>query len=203
MRASRPNPEVTQMSSLMSKRPSATCVVAVLALSFAIVGSAIAGTDASKKALSKSQVKKIAKKIAKKQAKKAIKKQAPGLSVAHATSADSATTAVNADAPSIYAHVTATGTAPNVDEARSKGFTDADFVDTGSAGVYCVNLPSGYKTASGIQDEPLASSTSTATVHVFPDGGVCAGAGLNGNTIVLTVQGATTVRADFDLQVYR
>jgi hypothetical protein len=184
------------------RRPSAAFVVAVFALCFAIVGSAIAGTDASKKALSKSQVKKISKK----QAKKAIKKAAPGLSVAHATSADTATsaaTATNSDAPSLYAHVTVTGTAPNVDEARSKGFTDADFVDTASAGVYCVNLPNGYKTASGIQDEPLASATSTATVHVLPDGGICAGAGLNGNTIVLTVAGGTTVRADFDLQVYR
>ena len=179
--------------------PSAAFVVAVFALCFAVVGSAIAGTEASKKALTKSQVKKISKK----QAKKQIKKAAPNLSVAHAGSADIATTAANADAPSLYAHVTATGSAPNVDEARSNGFTDADFVDTGSPGVYCVNLPTGYKTVSGLQDEPLGTSTSTATVHVFPDGGLCSGAGLNGNTVVLTVQGATTVRADFDLQVYR
>ena len=174
------------------RRPSAAFVVAVFALCFAIVGSAIAGTEASKKALSKSQVRKIA--------KKQIKKAAPKLSVAHATTA---TTATNADAPSLYAHVTTSGTTPNVDEARSNGFTDADFADTGSPGVYCVNLPNGYKTVSGTQDEPLDTSTSTATVHVFADGGLCAGAGLNGNTVVLTVQGAATVRADFDLQVYR
>jgi len=180
------------------RRPSAAFVVAVFALCFAVVGSAIAGTEASKKALSKSQVKKIA--------KKQIKKAAPKLSVAHATSADTATgaaTATNSDAPSLYAHVTVTGSAPNVDEARSKGFTDADFVDTGSPGVYCVNLPSGFKTVSGLQDEPLPTATSVATVHVLPDGGLCASSGQNGNTVVLTVAGGVTVRADFDLQVYR
>jgi hypothetical protein len=94
----------------MSKRPSAAFVVAVFALSFAIVGSAIAGTDSAKKALTKSQVKKIAKK----QANTAIKRQAPGLSVAHATSADSATNATNAttaaNGAAAYADVNENGT---------------------------------------------------------------------------------------------
>src|SRR4029079_3315665 len=115
-----------------SRRPSAAFIVAVFALCFAVVGSAMSATDASKKALSKSQVKKISKK----QADKEINKKAPGLSVAHATSADTATSATspsaatNANSPSIYAHVNITGTSnPNVDESRSKGLTDADFKD--------------------------------------------------------------------------
>ena len=56
----------------LNSRPSAAFIVAVFALSFAVVGSAIAGTDSAKKALSKSQVKKIAKK----QADKEINKKA-------------------------------------------------------------------------------------------------------------------------------
>jgi hypothetical protein len=98
------------MSRLTSKRPSAAFVVAVFALCFALVGSAIAGTDSAKKALSKSQVKKIAKK----QADKEINKKAPGLSVAHATSADSATNATNAttaaNGAAAYAEVNPDGT---------------------------------------------------------------------------------------------
>ena len=119
---------------LFRRRPSAAFIVAVFALCFAVVGSAIAGTEASKKALSKSQVKKISKK----QADKEIDKKAPGLSVAHATSADTATsatsasTATNANSPSVYAHVTISGSSPNVDESRSKGLADADFKDVGT-----------------------------------------------------------------------
>jgi hypothetical protein len=195
---------ITQMSRLMSRRPSAAFVVAVFALCFALVGSAIAGTDSAKKALSKSQVKKISKK----QADKEINKKAAGLSVAHATSADtatsatSATQATNADSPSVYAHVTVTGSAPHVDEARSKGFTDADFVDTTFPGEYCATFPN-YKTATGIQDEPISTATGLITVHVIPDNaGICAAAGFTGNTLVLTVNGSGTLtRGDFDIQL--
>ena len=189
---------------LFRRRPSAAFVVAVFALSFAVVGSAIAGTDSAKKALSKSQVKKISKK----QADKEINKKAPGLSVAHATSADSATsatsaaTATNANSPSIYAHVTVTGSAPHVDEARSKGFTDADFVDVGLAGEYCATFPA-YKTVAATQDQPISGATSIATVHVIPDdAGLCASAGFPGNTLVLTVDDTgAAAGTDFDLQL--
>jgi hypothetical protein len=71
----------------MSKRtPSPAMIVAVIALCLGLGGAAIAAD------LTKPQVKKIAKKVANKQ----IKKKAPGLSVAHARTADSATTAQNA-----------------------------------------------------------------------------------------------------------
>jgi hypothetical protein len=77
--------------SLMSRtKPSPAMVVAVIALSFALVGTAIAGPDAITSAVTKSKVKKIDKK----QAKKQIRKKAPGLSVANAVNAQNA---VNAD----------------------------------------------------------------------------------------------------------
>ena len=58
------------------RTPSPAMVVAVVALSLALVGSAVAGTSTLNKGVSKSKVKKIA--------KKQIKKAAPKLSVAHA-----------------------------------------------------------------------------------------------------------------------
>jgi len=182
-------------------KPSASFVVAVFALCFAVVGSAIAGTEASKKALSKSQVKKISKK----QANKAINKAAPGLSVAHATSADTATsagTATNANSPNVYAHVTVSGTAPSVDESRSKGLADADFKDVGSTGIYCANLPT-YKTYNAAVDEPFSTFGGGVDVILLPDGGACNGAGFGpANTIILvadTTGGATA--DDFDIQL--
>ena len=189
------------MSRLTSKRPSAAFIVAVVALSFAIVGSAIAGTDSAKKALSKSQVKKISKK----QANKAITKAAPGLSVSHASTADSATTATNSDAPFAYAHIVVTGSSPNVDEAQSKGITDADVADTGTTGLYCVKLPDGFKGANGTQDEPFPTATDLITVHVLRDtASACTTAGFPGNVLIFTVDDAGALaRGDFDLTVYK
>jgi hypothetical protein len=191
---------------LFRRRPSAAFVVAVFALSFAIVGSAIAGTDASKKALSKSQVKKIAKK----QAKKQINKLAPGLSVAHATSADTATNATNADhatnadSANVYAHVNVSGTNPNVDEARSKGLTDAEFKNTGGPGVYCANLPA-YKTYSAAVDEPISTFGGGVDVLAVPDdAGACNAAGFGpANTIVIVADTSGSGTADdFDIQLW-
>ena len=191
---------------LFRRRPSAAFVVAVFALCFAVVGSAIAGTEASKKALSKSQVKKISKK----QADKEINKKAPGLSVAHATSADTATsatcasTATNANSPSIYAHVNISGSNPNVDESRSKGLTDADFKDTGTAGIYCANLPS-YKTFDASIDEPITTFDAGVDVVLLPDNvGTCNSAGFGpANTIfeIVDTTGSPT-SDDFDLQLW-
>ena len=80
------------MKRIRDTRPSPAIIVAALALVAALAGTAIAGSDVQSSALSKKKVKKIAKK----QAKKQINKLAPGLSVAHADSADSATTADSA-----------------------------------------------------------------------------------------------------------
>ena len=75
------------MSLIKTQRPSPWMLVAVAALAFAMVGTAVAGTDAVSK-LTKSKVRSIA--------DKEIKKKAPGLTVAKAASADNATNAVNA-----------------------------------------------------------------------------------------------------------
>lgn len=64
-------------------RPSAAMIVAVAALSLALVGTAVAGPDAITSAVTKKSVKKVAKK----QANKQITKRAPGLSVLEAETA--------------------------------------------------------------------------------------------------------------------
>ena len=102
------------MTKVKPRRPSAAMIVAAIALSLALGGSAVAASE-----LTKSQVKKIAKK----QAKQQIKKQAPKL---HVGSADSA-------APAAYARVIG-GTA-DVDEANSKNVQASDLVFDGT--VFC------------------------------------------------------------------
>ena len=72
----------------MGARPSPAIVVAVLALVAAVAGTAVAGPGASTSKITKKKVTKIA--------DKEIKKLAPGLSVAHADTADTANTAGNA-----------------------------------------------------------------------------------------------------------
>ena len=67
----------------LNARPSPAIVVAVLALVFAMVGSAVAGTDGLSSKITKSKVKQIAKK----QANKQINKKAPGLAVDSANTA--------------------------------------------------------------------------------------------------------------------
>ena len=102
------------MSSLFSRsRPSPAMVVAVLALTAAFAGTAIAGPNAITSAVTKSKVKQIAKKQGKKQANKQIRKKAPGLSVANAVNAQNATNATNATTAANgvagYGEFTATG----------------------------------------------------------------------------------------------
>jgi hypothetical protein len=81
------------MSLIKSHRPSPWMLVAVAALAFAMVGTAVAGTDVASK-LTKSKVKTIAKK----QADKELKANVAGSHVNTADTATSATTASNANA---------------------------------------------------------------------------------------------------------
>jgi hypothetical protein len=81
------------MGQITSARPSPAILVAVLALVAALGGTALAGPDALTRALSKKQVKQIATK----QAIKQIDRRAPGLSVAKAAVADTATNATTAE----------------------------------------------------------------------------------------------------------
>ncbi len=73
----------------LSSKPSPAIVLAVIALVFAIAGSAVAGTAGLSSKITKSKVKKIA--------DKRINALAPGLSVAKAASATSAASATNSD----------------------------------------------------------------------------------------------------------
>jgi hypothetical protein len=92
-------------------RPSPAMIVAVLALVFAMVGSAVAGTDGLSSKITKSKVKKIAKK----QANKVLDGRQGDLSVAKAKEADHATTA---------------GTASSAEHANSADIaTDVQEVD--------------------------------------------------------------------------
>jgi hypothetical protein len=71
-------------------------VVACIALSFALAGSAVAGTELVRSKLDNKETKQV-KRIAKKQANKQIGKRAPGLSVNHAETATSAGSAARAE----------------------------------------------------------------------------------------------------------
>ena len=138
------------MMSKRIKRPSPAMVIAITALITALSGTAIAGG-----VLNKKKVKKIATNVANKQ----IESRAPGLSVARAISADSASNATSADHatsantasnatsadhatsantatsanPVAFAHVATDGT---VDAGRSKNITSANVSSEGS-GLYC------------------------------------------------------------------
>jgi hypothetical protein len=92
------------MKSISRKRPSAAMIVAVVALSLGLGGSAIAGSGV----LTKKQVKTVAKTVANKQ----ITKRAPGLAVASAKSADTAGRATNVHSANVDADGTLLGSVP-------------------------------------------------------------------------------------------
>jgi hypothetical protein len=74
------------MSKITRTGPSPAMVVAAVALSFAVAGTAVAGTDALKRAVTKSKVKQVAKK----QANKVLNSRESQLNVNSAKSADNA-----------------------------------------------------------------------------------------------------------------
>jgi hypothetical protein len=88
------------MKSISRKRPSAAMIVAVVALSLGLGGSAVAGSGV----LSKGKVKAIA--------SKQITKRAPGLSVASAKSADTAGRATNLHSANVDGNGTLLGSVP-------------------------------------------------------------------------------------------
>ena len=95
----------------VSKRPSPAIIVAVAALAFAMVGTAVAGTDGLSAKLTKSQVKSIAKK----QADKELKANVSG---SHVNLADNATNATNATNANTAQNANALGGAA-LDNVRS------------------------------------------------------------------------------------
>jgi hypothetical protein len=118
-----------QMKKLSASRPSAAMVVAVVALSFAMVGSAIAAGDGVSSKITKSKVKKISKKQADKELK-------ANISGSHVNTADTATTATNAtqlngQASTAYA-LSAQEAFHNVGTAAEPPFTNG-YVNFGGA----------------------------------------------------------------------
>ena len=104
---------------LLRGKPSPAMVVAVCALAFAMVGTAVAGTDGLNEKLTKSKVKKIAKK----QADKRLKANVTG---SHVNLADSATNADNATNATNAANATdATTATQRVDESPVARTSDA------------------------------------------------------------------------------
>ena len=183
------------MRRISRSRPSPAFVVAVIALTAAFAGTAIAGPDAITSAVTKSKVKQIAKKQGKKQANKQIRKKAPGLSVANAVNAQNATnatnatnagTAANANAPSVYAQVTEDG---NVDAARSRGI-NSDNVTQIAPGAYCfTGIPEfkSVQTTQFILAAPPADQIVVVTPILNDLGGSCAVSGVpNSQLIVVT-----------------
>lgn len=141
------------MNFLSGRRPTPAMVVAVLALAFAVVGTAMAGV-ATISVLGK-QEKKQVKKIARKQANAQITARARGLSVSHATTADSANSAATANsatsansattgAAAAYAAVNANG---SLTEGYAAKNIDEGDVTNPATGSYCFELPFTPKTA--------------------------------------------------------
>ena len=134
----------------MHSRPSPAIVIAILALVAGVTGAAVASPSA----------KKVTTKKVKKIADKEIDKKAPGLSVAHAATADSATIG---QSPVAYAHVNADG---SVDTANSRGVASSNVTnDPITTGSYCIRGLTGVKTAEVAAD---TGAFEAATVHLGP-----------------------------------
>jgi hypothetical protein len=125
------------MRVISRSRPSPAFVVAVIALTAAFLGTAIAGPNATT-SVSKKKTKKIAKtqvnKLAPDIANEEITARAPGLSVANAQNAENAVVG----APRAYAGIAANGTLLPGYPARGIDNAQVTHPDTGA---YCFELP--------------------------------------------------------------
>ena len=195
------------MRSFRLSGPSPAMVVACVALSFALAGSAVAGTDALNKAVTKSKVKSIAKKQAKKQLRKNVSGSHVNLAdnatnatnatnAANAANAANATTASFANAPFAYAHVTEART---VDASRSRGLTSANILIS-ATGIICWDIPFEFKTVQATQDSADATADAIVTIHAFRPGNIigCPG-GTDLATLSLDVINTTINDEDYDL----
>ena len=190
------------MRSFRLSGPSPAMVVACVALSLALAGSAVAGSEVLNKAVNKSQVRQIAKKQGKKQANKQLKKNVSGSHVnladnaTNATNANNAATAGFANAPFAYAHVTEART---VDAARSRGLTSANILIS-ATGIICWDIPFEFKTVQATQDSADGTVDAIVTVHALRPGNVigCPG-GTDLATVSLEINANTLNDEDYDL----
>ena len=154
------------MRKIRVDKPSPAMVVAIVALIFAVTGTAVAGV-ATISSLTKSE-KKTVKKIANKQ----IKKKGPGLSVANAKKLGGQPASFYAPASTLaHALVAANG---SVDTAHShNGVTQAN-VTQPVGGIYCFNglSPAPRSVVASVAGGQATVQTQT---QYDPTGGVCAG----------------------------
>ena len=173
------------MSLNTSKRPSPAMIVAALALTFALAGTAIAADPVGK--LTKSKVKSIAKK----QADKRLKANVAG---SHVNLADSATNATNANHANTATNATnatnatsATSTTTNKrpvaerlctcrchrnDTGCRRGPVEGDYrrrLPRHRPGRPVLRQPAGLQTLSASQDEPITGLTVFVDVFVIED----------------------------------
>jgi hypothetical protein len=206
------------MRRLTRTRPSPALVVAVVALVAALVGTAVAADPVATTARLDKKEKKQAKKIARKQ----IRKLAPGLSVDHANTADSATNAQNADnatnaqnadnatnaqnavnaqnaeraniglSPVAWAHVAADGTV-----LEGRGISSAN-VDLPLTGHYCISgLEFSFQTLQATLDYQSTSHPGESIAVDNEDTfGECP-AGVTGDAFVATAEEGTPVNRAF------
>ena len=194
------------MRRIWKGQPSSAVAVVVLALVAAVAGSAIAqdpvATTSAKK-LTKKQKKQV-KKISKKQANKQIAEKESGLSVSHAETADSATTASNVEPPEPF-RLLGAGEFQNGWVARGGGastpgyykdqlgvvhlrgqFKDGTSSNNSAGDMF--TLPSGYRPAESQQFQG-GDATGSGNIAVLSSGAVRALSGA-GN-LVLSVDGFT------------
>jgi hypothetical protein len=154
------------MRLISRSRPSPAFVVAVIALTAAFLGTAIAGPDATT-SVSKKKTKKIAKtqvnKLAPDIANREITARAPGLSVANAQSATNAENAV-VGAPRAYAGIAANGTV--LPGYPAKGIANAQ-VTNPDTGAYCFDLPFAPVTAAA-NAEAEGDEDGILTIQLVP-----------------------------------
>jgi hypothetical protein len=157
------------MRLISRSRPSPAFVVAVIALTAAFLGTAIAGPGATT-SVSKKKTKQIAKtqvnKLAPDIANQEITARAPGLSVANAQSATNAENATNAvvGAPRAYAGIAANGAV--LPAYPAKGIANAQ-VTNPDTGAYCFDLPFAPVTAAA-NAEAEGDEDGILTIQLVP-----------------------------------
>ena len=144
----------------------AVAAVVVAALALALLASSLAGGSAPSAGNSVAKKAKI-KKIARQQARKEIARQEPGLSVASAVSAETATNATKAGSARPYAYAKINGATADLDPTYPSRRVSSAQVSSPSAGIYCINLGftpvTGAVTSTGGDDAAMigfASQTS-------------------------------------------
>ncbi len=144
----------------------AVAAVVVATFAVALLASSLAGGSAPSAGNSVATKAKI-KKIARQQARREIARQEPGLSVASAVSAETATNATKAGSARPYAYAKINGATADLDPTYPSRRVSSAQVSSPSAGIYCINLGftpvTGAVTSTGGDDAAMigfASQTS-------------------------------------------